>query len=257
MKLNRPLAWMACLLLPLAATTVHALTLSPSSLTLAVGQTGTVALTSISGTPAVTQNTAPSVATATLSGSQVQIKGIAPGQTTVTVRDAKETKSATITVRAPMAVTPTALSLSVGQSGKITISNASGEIRISNSNSTVASTSLSSNVLTATGRAAGTAKLTIRDNVTTVEVAVTVLSGAVTATEPHPGRVLASNCFQCHGTNGSGGFDKLRGEGRDSLLSELRKFASGAEDPTGIMAAHAMGYTDEQLQLIADFFSKQ
>ena len=70
-------------------------------------------------------------------------------------------------------------------------------------------------------------------------------------------RLLASNCFQCHGTNGSGGFDRLRGSSKADLLDELRAFASGHEDAGGIMAAHAMGYTDLQLQLIADFLSTQ
>ena len=80
-------------------------------------------------------------------------------------------------------------------------------------------------------------------------------AGAAMAQTTIPtGRLLASNCFQCHGTNGSGGFDRIKGS--TEVLSELRKFASGEEDPTGIMAAHAVGYTDEQLQLIADYLSK-
>ena len=88
---------------------------------------------------------------------------------------------------------------------------------------------------------------------TTVPVTVTSVASS---TGIHPGRLLASNCFQCHGTNGSsGGFDQLQGDSSADLLEKLRKFASGEED--GIMAAHALGYTDAQLQLIADFLSKQ
>ncbi|MBK6334988.1 MAG: hypothetical protein IPF60_04160 [Betaproteobacteria bacterium] len=111
-----------------------------------------------------------------------------------------------------------------------------------------------------TGKSAGSAELTVRDTQSSVKVRVTVTAPTApppppppSSTDIHPGRLLASNCFQCHGTNGSGGFDRIKGS--TEVLSELRKFASGEEDPTGIMAAHAVGYTDEQLQLIADYLS--
>ena len=99
------------------------------------------------------------------------------------------------------------------------------------------------------------ANLVISDSTTKVTVQVTVTSVASSG-EIHPGRLLASNCFQCHGTNGSsGGFDQLQGDSSADLLEKLRRFASG--DGDSIMTAHALGYTDEQLQLIADFLSKQ
>lgn len=66
------------------------------------------------------------------------------------------------------------------------------------------------------------------------------------------GRLLASNCFQCHGTNGSGGFDRLLGKG--DLLAELREYVSTPEG-SDIMAAHAQGYTDAQLQAIASYLA--
>lgn len=69
------------------------------------------------------------------------------------------------------------------------------------------------------------------------------------------GRLLASNCFQCHGTNGAGGFDQLTGKTESELYGDLKEFARGKEDPTGVMAAHAMGYTDAQLRQIAKFFA--
>ena len=112
-------------------------------------------------------------------------------------------------------------------------------------------------MITVTGKAAGSAELTVSDTRSSVKVQVTVTSSSPppSTSDIHPGRLLASNCFQCHGTNGSGGFDRIQGS--TEVLSELRKFASGEEDPSGIMAAHAVGYTDAQLQLIADFLSKQ
>lgn len=72
-----------------------------------------------------------------------------------------------------------------------------------------------------------------------------------------PGRLLASNCFQCHGTNGKGpGFDRLAGESTDEIYKELKQFQAGKEG-NGIMAKHAMAYTDEQLRLISVWFAAQ
>lgn len=81
---------------------------------------------------------------------------------------------------------------------------------------------------------------------------------AQTATQPPAGRLLASNCFQCHGTDGraTAGFDKLAGKSANDIYGELREMRAkpGSE---GIMGVHALGYTDQELQLIADYFSKQ
>ncbi len=52
---------------------------------------------------------------------------------------------------------------------------------------------------------------------------------AQTAVSP-PGRLLASNCFQCHGTNGNGpGFDTLAGKSARKLFKEMKKYQSGKE----------------------------
>jgi len=71
------------------------------------------------------------------------------------------------------------------------------------------------------------------------------------------GRLLASNCFQCHGTNGKGpGFDTLAGKSANELYNEMKKFQSGAEGQ-GLMTKHAMGYTDAQLRAIAAWLATQ
>ncbi len=64
------------------------------------------------------------------------------------------------------------------------------------------------------------------------------------------GRLLASNCFQCHGTEGTGGFDNIRGESASELKEFLTQSASG-----NIMAAHAQGYTVAQLDAIAAYLN--
>jgi sulfide dehydrogenase cytochrome subunit len=65
------------------------------------------------------------------------------------------------------------------------------------------------------------------------------------------GRLLASNCFQCHGTLGTGGFEQIRGKSANELLEYQRKPAA-----SNIMAAHIQGYTPEQLSKIAAYLKQ-
>ena len=79
----------------------------------------------------------------------------------------------------------------------------------------------------------------------------------VHAQAPPAGRLLASNCFQCHGTGGTGpGFDKIAGKSPDEIYKKLREFAAGKEGK-GIMARHAMGYTDPQMRALSSWLSTQ
>lgn len=77
------------------------------------------------------------------------------------------------------------------------------------------------------------------------------------APSPIPnGRLLASNCFQCHGTNGKGpGFEQLAGHSREEIAKGLK--ALQLENEGSIMNAHAMGYTDAQINALADYLSRQ
>jgi mono/diheme cytochrome c family protein len=80
-------------------------------------------------------------------------------------------------------------------------------------------------------------------------------TSTTTATVAQPanteGRLLASNCFQCHGTMGLGGFDKIRGSEASEVLEFMTKTAS-----RDIMAAHAQGYTPEQLKKIIAYLQQ-
>ena len=77
------------------------------------------------------------------------------------------------------------------------------------------------------------------------------------STSPPPGRLLASNCFQCHGTNGKGAaFERLAGKSADKLFKEMKEQQSGEEGDT-IMARHAMGYSDAQLRELTRWLSTQ
>ncbi|HWR80825.1 MAG TPA: c-type cytochrome [Pseudomonas sp.] len=82
-------------------------------------------------------------------------------------------------------------------------------------------------------------------------------SAQTTTTAPPAGRLLASNCFQCHGYNGKSsiGFERLAGESVSEIYNELREMRTKV--PPEMMEMHARGYTDAQIRLIADYLSKQ
>lgn len=78
----------------------------------------------------------------------------------------------------------------------------------------------------------------------------------VIGTADLPGRALAANCFQCHGTNGHAGELKIAGESSSEIIGEFNEMKS--KNPgSNIMNVHAKAYTDDEIKLIADFFSKQ
>ncbi len=87
-------------------------------------------------------------------------------------------------------------------------------------------------------------------------VVVFAMAGLATAhAAPPAGQLLASQCAQCHGTNGNGpGFDELAGKSASELYGDLREMKAGAVIES-IMDRQARGYTDTQLRLIADYLS--
>lgn len=71
-----------------------------------------------------------------------------------------------------------------------------------------------------------------------------------------PGRLLASNCFQCHGTNGYAGELKIGEQSASSIISDINEMKN--KDPrSNIMNVHAKAYTEEEIKLIADYISQQ
>ncbi len=72
------------------------------------------------------------------------------------------------------------------------------------------------------------------------------------------GSVLASNCANCHGTLGTaqGAMPSLAGQQKTYIVEQMRAFRDGKR-PATIMHQLAKGYTDQQVELIADFYSRQ
>ena len=72
---------------------------------------------------------------------------------------------------------------------------------------------------------------------------------------PDGARLLASQCFQCHGTDGKSttGIDSLAGESQNELVSEMREMK--AKNRVDLMHYQAKAYTDAQIQMIAVYFA--
>ena len=82
-----------------------------------------------------------------------------------------------------------------------------------------------------------------------------VNSGNINPGPLSAGRLLASQCAQCHGTDGVSktGIDSLVGESRNEIIKEMRKMKNSTSHK--IMNLQAKGYTTEQVAMIADYFA--
>lgn len=93
-----------------------------------------------------------------------------------------------------------------------------------------------------------------KPNITRTALAGFALIIAAASAQAEPGRLLASQCAQCHGTNGAGpGFDEIAGKSARELYNELREMKYRPIE--GIMDRQARGYTDAQLDLISNYLS--
>jgi cytochrome c553 len=102
--------------------------------------------------------------------------------------------------------------------------------------------------------------------------AATLAAGLAVAQQPAPPvfapsnlspagvRSLAANCAACHGTNGQPARGStlagLAGKPRNELLMAMTQFKEGKK-PATLMHQLGKGYTDAELEALADYFSKQ
>lgn len=70
--------------------------------------------------------------------------------------------------------------------------------------------------------------------------------------------MLSASCEGCHGTNGRspGAIPPIAGKSAEYLRETLESFRSGGKDAT-VMGRHVNGYTEEEIRLIAKYFSEQ
>jgi sulfide dehydrogenase cytochrome subunit len=76
------------------------------------------------------------------------------------------------------------------------------------------------------------------------------------ATEITRGVMLSNSCAACHGTDGKspGAIPSIYRKPAEFISQALLDFREGRR-PATVMGRHASGYSDEEIQMIADYFS--
>jgi sulfide dehydrogenase cytochrome subunit len=82
------------------------------------------------------------------------------------------------------------------------------------------------------------------------------LQSIIATADPAVNRLLASQCAQCHGTNGysSSEFDSIAGEDAKDMYEDLTDMKE-EDGPENIMDHQALGYSDEQIRRIAAYYA--
>lgn len=85
-------------------------------------------------------------------------------------------------------------------------------------------------------------------------VAMMLAAGPAVAAPP-PGQLLASQCFQCHGTNGRAvaGFESITGRSAKDMYKLLLELSR--RPPETIMDLQARAYTPAQLKLLSEYLA--
>ena len=78
----------------------------------------------------------------------------------------------------------------------------------------------------------------------------------ISADDPAVNRLLASQCAQCHGTNGysRNGIEGIAGEEAKDMYEDLTDM-KGEDKPENIMDHQALGYSDQQIRRIARYYA--
>jgi cytochrome c553 len=82
---------------------------------------------------------------------------------------------------------------------------------------------------------------------------------AASAQDSPAARSLAATCAACHGTDGRSVTQEvvgLAGLPRDHVVAQMRAFRDGSR-PATVMHQIAKGYSDQQIELIADYFARR
>lgn len=87
-----------------------------------------------------------------------------------------------------------------------------------------------------------------------------LLALAASAQAAPPSAAMLSNaCGSCHGTRGASAgpaMPNLAGQSKDFFVAAMKKFKTG-ERPSTVMGRLAKGYSDAEIEAMADFFAKQ
>jgi len=88
-----------------------------------------------------------------------------------------------------------------------------------------------------------------------VLVAGAALASTALPAAPPPGQLLASMCYQCHGTNGQAvsGFESITGKSATEMYKSLLEMSQ--RRPENIMDLQARAYTPEQLRQLSNYLA--
>lgn len=98
----------------------------------------------------------------------------------------------------------------------------------------------------------------IRSAMTALAVAAAFASAGTAAAAPSAA-MLSNACAGCHGTNGGSAgpsMPSLASQSKTAIVEAMKKFKSG-ERPSTVMGRLAKGYSDAEIDLMGEFFSKQ
>jgi cytochrome c553 len=117
-------------------------------------------------------------------------------------------------------------------------------------------------LLTACGGGGSTATTTTGSNdnsgsstTTTGTTTTTTGSTAPTVNAPDGARLLAAQCFQCHGTGGqsNSGIEGIAGDSASGLVNEMLEMKYSTQ--VDIMHNQAKGYSEDQIRSIATYIA--
>jgi cytochrome subunit of sulfide dehydrogenase len=94
--------------------------------------------------------------------------------------------------------------------------------------------------------------------ITSLAQAAEVISSVESHSNTPHIRTLAASCAACHGTNGNalGGSAVLAGMDGAYITTQMLAFKDGSR-PATVMHRHAKGINIDEINLLADYFSKQ
>lgn len=170
--------------------TVSSLSVSKASLSMVVNETKEVTITAGSGFYSVSSSD-PSIAEASLSNDKVSITGIAAGNATVTVTDSNnDSTDISVNVGQSFTVSPDSVSLSIGETANLSLSDKNAIYNVSSSDDAVAKASLSSGTVLVEGVSKGSAVISISSSTNyVVDVNVTVDSSIAKTVNVAPGKI--------------------------------------------------------------------
>lgn len=92
-----------------------------------------------------------------------------------------------------------------------------------------------------------------------VALAFAFAAAATHAQENPVARSLAATCASCHGTDGrsvTAEVVPLAGLPKEQIVTQMKAFRDGTRQAT-VMQQLAKGYSDAQIEMLADYFSRR